>query len=140
LEGLSNLALSVILVRPYGLIGVAVGTLIPAIVFHGILHPFFVCRLLQISLGTYCRRVLVRPAVVFLAVFPIVLTVSRSHDLSSWVMFFAYAAATCLIIAPLVFLIGLERTERNLAATGIHNVWSVLASRMTAAKSLTSTT
>jgi O-antigen/teichoic acid export membrane protein len=140
LEGLSNLALSVILVRSYGLIGVALGTLIPAIVFQGILHPFFVCRILHISLGTYCRRVLLRPAVVLLTVFPIVLTLSRSHDFSRWVTFFAYAAASGLIIAPVVFLIGMERTERNFAFAGIQNALSALMSRMTSAKSLSSTT
>jgi O-antigen/teichoic acid export membrane protein len=140
LEGVANLALSVILVLRYGLIGVALGTLIPAIVFQGVLHPFFVCRLLEISLGKYCRRVLFRPAVVFLTVFPIVLTVSRSHDSSSWVMFFAYAAASCLVIAPLVFLIGMERTERNLAFTGTQNLLSALTSRMASSKSLSSTT
>ncbi len=37
-EAVSNLILSIILVRPYGMVGVALGTLIPSIVFRGI-HP-----------------------------------------------------------------------------------------------------
>lgn len=139
-EGLGNLALSVILVRKYGLIGVSVGTLIPAIVFEGILHPFFVCRLLQIGFGTYCRRVLVRPAVVFLAALPIVFTLSHSHDFSSWLRFFTYAAASGVVIAPVVFLLGMEKAERQFAYTGLHNALTALTSRMASPKSLSSTT
>jgi hypothetical protein len=47
------------LVRPYGMIGVALGTLIPSIVFRAILQPIVVQRLLQISMRktalTYLR-------------------------------------------------------------------------------------
>ena len=36
-EGVSNLLISLALVRSYGLVGVAAGTLIPAILFQGLL-------------------------------------------------------------------------------------------------------
>ena len=34
-EGVSNLVISLALVRSYGLVGVAMGTLIPAVIFQG---------------------------------------------------------------------------------------------------------
>jgi O-antigen/teichoic acid export membrane protein len=49
-EALSNLALSLLLARPYGMIGVAIGTLIPSIVFRGILQPIVVQRVLHIKI------------------------------------------------------------------------------------------
>ena len=55
---ISNLVLSVVLVRWYGLIGVAIGTLIPMVVF-----PLFVvapaaCRRVQLSRWTLFRECL----------------------------------------------------------------------------------
>ena len=73
IEGVSNLLASVILVRNYGLLGVALGTLFPAVIVQGFLQPFVVCRALQISLITYCRKVLVRPALVLLVLVPVLL-------------------------------------------------------------------
>ena len=49
-EALSNLVLSLLLVRPYGMIGVALGTLIPSIVFRGIVQPIVVQRVLNIKI------------------------------------------------------------------------------------------
>ena len=49
-EALSNIVLSVLLARPYGMIGVALGTLIPSIVFRGIVQPIVVQRVLDIKI------------------------------------------------------------------------------------------
>jgi O-antigen/teichoic acid export membrane protein len=49
-EAISNLILSILLARPYGMIGVALGTLIPSIVFRGIIQPIVVQRILHISM------------------------------------------------------------------------------------------
>ncbi len=48
-EAVVNLILSILLVRPFGMVGVALGTLIPSIFFRGILQPIVVERLLHIS-------------------------------------------------------------------------------------------
>jgi O-antigen/teichoic acid export membrane protein len=58
-EAVCNLVLSILFVRPFGMMGVAMGTLIPSIVFRGILQPIVVERLLHISkrktLGLYAK-------------------------------------------------------------------------------------
>jgi len=55
-EGICNLILSIILVRPYGIIGDAIGTAIPMIITMVFVLPGYVCRLLGISLRTYVYR------------------------------------------------------------------------------------
>jgi len=55
-EGVCNLILSIILVRPYGIIGDAVGTAIPMTITMIFILPRYVCRLLGISLRTYVYR------------------------------------------------------------------------------------
>ena len=49
-EAIANLILSIALARPYGMIGVALGTLVPSIIFRGIIQPMVVERLLHISM------------------------------------------------------------------------------------------
>lgn len=70
-EAIANLILSIVLVRPYGMIGVAIGTLIPSVVFRGILQPIVVQRVLKIKVrdtaiiclrtGSRCAAFLVLP-------------------------------------------------------------------------------
>jgi O-antigen/teichoic acid export membrane protein len=73
-EAIANLILSLLLVRPFGMIGVAVGTLIPSIVFRGIIQPIVVERVLHISIretallylktGTRCAAFLIMPGLI----------------------------------------------------------------------------
>jgi len=60
-EGVSNLILSVILVRPYGILGDAIGTAIPLTCSMIFFLPRHLCRLLGIKLITYLNRAFVLP-------------------------------------------------------------------------------
>jgi O-antigen/teichoic acid export membrane protein/glycosyltransferase involved in cell wall biosynthesis len=63
LEALANLVLSVALVKPLGIEGVAWGTAIPNLLFNCIL-AVYVCRLLSIGIGSYFRTAFLAPCVV----------------------------------------------------------------------------
>ena len=52
-EGLLNLAFSLALARPLGILGVAMGTLIGAFIIRVILQPWWVCRVNAIPYGVY---------------------------------------------------------------------------------------
>jgi O-antigen/teichoic acid export membrane protein len=52
-EGVLNLIFSLILARPMGIFGVAMGTLIGAFLIRVILQPLWVCRVNGIDYGTY---------------------------------------------------------------------------------------
>jgi O-antigen/teichoic acid export membrane protein len=112
-EGVANLVMSIVLVRSYGLIGIAIGTLVPAVLFEGIVQPYFVCRSLQISLNRYCQEVLLRPAIVLLALAPIYLTSPLWGHPGEWAAFFLGASASFAVAAPIVLLIGLRKSERD---------------------------
>jgi O-antigen/teichoic acid export membrane protein len=60
-EGISNLVLSVILVRPYGIMGDAIGTAIPLTCSMIFFLPLHLCRLLGIKLRTYLYRAFALP-------------------------------------------------------------------------------
>ncbi len=57
--GAANLALSLALVRPLGIVGVAVGTAVPSVLFAAAVMVF-TCRELDVSVGEYLRYVVGR--------------------------------------------------------------------------------
>jgi len=136
-EGVSNLVVSLILVRPYGLIGVALGTLIPAILFQGLIQPAVVCQSLQISLRTYCTDVLLKPFVLLVTLAPLFLLASVVMPSGDWASLVFASGATFLLTIPFVVLIGLTKEERALlpirrAAPAVKRLRSVDESRFTA--------
>jgi O-antigen/teichoic acid export membrane protein len=64
IEGLVNIALSIALVRPYGIVGDALGTAIPLAVTMIFFLPGHVCKRLQIRLRTYLREAYFLPLIV----------------------------------------------------------------------------
>jgi O-antigen/teichoic acid export membrane protein len=55
LEGVANLLLSVVLARPLGIVGVALGTTIPLLCTSLLFLPSHVCRLLNVPLGKFLQ-------------------------------------------------------------------------------------
>jgi O-antigen/teichoic acid export membrane protein len=55
-EGIANLALSILLVRPYGILGDAFGTAIPMIGTYIVFMPRHLCSRLNVRMWTYLRQ------------------------------------------------------------------------------------
>ncbi len=55
-EGIANLALSILLVRPYGILGDAFGTAIPMIGTYLVFMPRHLCSRLNVRMWTYIRQ------------------------------------------------------------------------------------
>lgn len=66
-ESAINIALTLLLIQKFGIIGAACGTAIPMIVIKGILMPRYVCQQIELRIGDYLASVL-RPLLVSLAV------------------------------------------------------------------------
>src|SRR5262249_11195796 len=111
-EGACNLVISLALVPSYGLIGVALGTLIPTLLFQAFVQPLSVCRCLQISLSTYCRQVLMRPALLMATLAPLFLLARPLFPSTDWASFLFATAAMFSLTSPLVLLIGFTKSER----------------------------
>jgi len=61
IEGAANLILSILLVRPYGIIGDALGTAIPLLGTYILFMPFHLCSRLGIRVSTFLRQAYVLP-------------------------------------------------------------------------------
>jgi O-antigen/teichoic acid export membrane protein len=77
IEGLANVALSILLVRPFGIIGDAIGTAVPLAVTTICFLPRHLCRQLQIRIGTYLREAYLLPLIVCMPLVIVVLLMKR---------------------------------------------------------------
>jgi len=62
IEGLANLILSIILVRQYGILGVALGTAIPMLIVKICVQPIYVSRIIGITIAHYSKPIII-PAI-----------------------------------------------------------------------------
>src|SRR5262249_52495829 len=90
-EGVLNLFLSIILTRQFGLVGCAVGTLVPAVLFQGIVQPFCIHRLMAISLKEYVIGTLMRPVLTALVVALLVGALRFAAPIGAWGLWLAAA-------------------------------------------------
>jgi len=75
MEGGANLVLSILLARKYGILGVALGTMIPMLVTKIIIQPIYVCWVASINYSEYVRRMARNLAVILVALLiPLLLT------------------------------------------------------------------
>ena len=112
-ETLIFLALTVYLVRSMGLIGVAIATLLPAVVFRGLVHPVVICRLLEIRLDAYVWAVLLRPFIVAIALLgPLVAIHHLGPAVHTWGSLALTGVVAAVISMPVVCFVGLDDRER----------------------------
>lgn len=113
-EGLANLVLSIILAHRYGIVGVAMGTAIPLISVKVTLQPWYVTRVLGMSLSEYAKRAMARPlAVTVLFVGLCGLLGGFGANASFWHLI-GTVAWQCALFAALAFVLGLEQSDRKL--------------------------
>ena len=112
-EGLANLVLSVIWARQYGIVGVALGTAVPLLAVKLTLQPWYVTRVLRMSIAEYVSKALLRPLMVSAGFFGFcsLLGGLQAHP-GLWRLIWNLAWQGTLL-AALSFAIGLEASERE---------------------------
>lgn len=77
IEGVVNLVLSIALVRPYGIVGDALGTTIPLALTMLFILPWHLCRKLEIRMVTYLREAYALPVLVCAPLVAVLLLMQR---------------------------------------------------------------
>lgn len=113
-EGLANLVLSVIWAYRYGIVGVALGTAVPLLAVKLTLQPWYVMRVIHMSVGEYVGKALARPLAICLVFLAFCGAVGGFEANSSiWHLLYTVAWQSALF-AILAFTIGLEGSDRTL--------------------------
>ena len=114
-EAVLNLTLSIILVRTYGIAGVAWGTSIPRLFVTAVVLPLIYRRALDIPIGDFWIQTWLRPGLAMVPFALGLLAVERMVPTSSLAAFFAQIIALLPLVAIGAWFIGLGSLERELA-------------------------
>jgi len=63
-EGIANLILSILLVVKFGILGVALGTMVPTLITKLIIQPIYCCKIFKIKWSEYMSKVVFKPLLV----------------------------------------------------------------------------
>jgi O-antigen/teichoic acid export membrane protein len=110
-EAIVNLVLSVVLVQKMGLLGVALGTVIPHLICTAVAIPAYTIRVLGMRWSDYLAAY-VRPVLCGLPVAALGYMFS-TRAVTSWLAFAAEAAAMCGTFAVMSYFVCLTRTQRT---------------------------
>jgi O-antigen/teichoic acid export membrane protein len=112
-ESLVNLVLSLVLVRRYGLVGVALGTAVPIVIGNlGILLPA-VCRQLGMPVRRFVSDVATAPAIGAIPAIAVCLLLRRTFGADSLWAIAIQAAVVGATYAAAVWVAGFERNVRE---------------------------
>jgi O-antigen/teichoic acid export membrane protein len=118
-EATGNLVLSLLLIKPFGLIGVALGTLLPALVTQAVVMPLFLCRLLGIKVSKYLREFFPVSGAVIITIALLSWLVHKFIVAESWSLFFITVAIVGIPAAIVGVLCGTTQEEKASAIAWI---------------------
>lgn len=120
-EGVLNLILSIILVKHYGIYGVALGTAISMIILKVFIQPVFVCRVINLSLYKYYFKTLFLTTLKMLTPLLFYFYIIKDFLKADYVNIIVTGGIQVLLFMPIAFFFVLNKKERKLirSARGI---------------------
>lgn len=112
-EAAVKLAASLILVREFALAGVAMGTLLPSLVAHGILLPAYVIRVSGLPAGEYLWRAPRAGILTGVATSAAGVALIQWLPPANWTQFFSEAGLAALAGCVCIWTLGLHQSERE---------------------------
>jgi O-antigen/teichoic acid export membrane protein len=111
-EGVANIILSIVWGMSHGLLGVAMGTIVPMLVVKIIIQPWYALSAAEVSAWEYLGRGLGRPLMVGLLFVVVTWKISISAETTA-PLFAAMVGFHVVIFLACAWLIGLTRVERQ---------------------------
>ena len=118
-EGIANLILSLLLVKPFGMMGVAWSMAIPLFVSKVFLQPWYVSRVLRVSFLSYAW-VLIKPLFVGIVAFCLPAVLFYSNLRPKFGLLLGFGVMHFLMYSGAVFYLGLLPTERLQIVSLVH--------------------
>jgi hypothetical protein len=137
-EGIANLGLSILLVRPYGILGDAFGTAIPMLGTYLVFMPYHLCSRLGVRISTYLRHAYLLPVVTCAPLVLVLLLMQRwfvphgyrelavqlaiGGTVYGACLAWAYVSGKALHVADLMQLSSTQAREMEIAAAAIDSL------------------
>lgn len=117
-EALVNLALSLLLVRDYGILGVALGTAIPMLATRLTIMPVFICRIMNLPISRFVRNLAPIMLLGIVVQLPLLYAVNHVQIQAYW-QIIAWATAYYSPILIFFYFVMLTSDERVLFAEAL---------------------
>lgn len=114
-----NLALSILLARQYGLIGVAIGTLVPTVLLTFIWKLSYCLRTLEIPLARFLTQCLLPVLLPFVLEIGLLLFLKSIFELSKWLALGCAAAAGVALFSVIYLYFFSGESERRLVRASV---------------------
>ncbi len=112
-EALVNVVLSVVLVRYYGLYGIALGVSIPLFIVKLFVEPIYVCKVIKLNIKEYYIKT-VFPVIIFAVGFIFGFRYLFSNFIEpDYVSLVVMASVEVILFSIMVYFLGFTRAERN---------------------------
>jgi O-antigen/teichoic acid export membrane protein len=111
---LLNLALSIVLIQYYGLVGVAIGTAITQMLFYGVITPVLTSRVLGSSLRTYFKDTYLRSIASTSVLILMLIVLSERTAPNGYLLLSGQALLSAAVYAAVAFFTLLTSNERIL--------------------------
>jgi O-antigen/teichoic acid export membrane protein len=111
-EGVANIVLSIVWGMSYGLLGVAMGTIVPMLVVKIIIQPWYALKAAEMSAWEYFSKGLGRPLLVGLLFIVVAGRISIGAETTA-PLFVATVGLQVVIFLACAWLFGLTRAERQ---------------------------
>ena len=113
LEGILNLVLSLILVRYYGMYGVAMGTFVGMFIFRLFIQPFYICAAINLSVYEYYFKTIFLSAIKTIVSLAAYFYLVKEFFSPNYVSIIILFALQITLFAPIAFLFILSKRERQ---------------------------
>lgn len=123
-EAVVNLGLSILLVYKIGMVGVAWGTLIPAVLVEGLILPRYTAKQIAVQPIEYYWQTFMRPILASLP-YAGLLLLARSMGLANtWIGFFSSLVCGLTLYSLSVWFFGLPTDERQILSERVLRTWN----------------
>jgi len=113
IEAVVKVVLSVVLIKHYGLLGVALGTAIPDAIVYLTIFPRYYCKVTRVSLGRYVREALYPPLVGGIPLACLLYFFRTHFEPLSWGILLIEIGIGVIVYAVAFFFCCLNRKQRN---------------------------
>jgi O-antigen/teichoic acid export membrane protein len=121
IEGVLNLILSLLLVKRFGLMGVALGTAIPMLLVKLFIQPFYTTRAIGMSIKKYYFDIMIPITIKSITLAIIFWKLVSSFIYPNYINLFFIVSSFVLIYSVFVFFLGLNKSDREVILGTIFN-------------------
>lgn len=110
---MANLLLSVLLVQKLGIVGVALGAVIPQVLFYGFYVPWLTLKTVDVSVWFYFRKTHLTGVIPTLVLFFSLKYIASYHFPDGYIELLVSAVLCAMLYLIVVFYIMLDKSEQN---------------------------